>query len=53
MKLIGGKEEWEGRLEVCQHNRWGTVGLDSDEDWSQYNNQTICGYFGYQATSKF
>ena len=52
MRLLGGEEEWEGRLEVCHNGRWGTVGVSENEQWSHFNNETICGYFGYEATSK-
>ena len=53
MRLVGGVGKWEGRLEICHNNRWGTVGVDSTEQWSQSNNKTVCGFFGYEATGRF
>ena len=53
MRLVGGVGKWEGWLEICHNNRWGTVGVDSTEQWSQFNNKTVCGFFGYEATGRF
>ena len=53
IRLLDGEEVWEGRLEVCHNGRWGTVGVRENEQWSHFNNDTICGYFGYETTSKF
>ena len=39
-----GEYEWEGRLEVCFDQRWGTIGSDG---WTQTNNEVICHDLGY------
>ena len=39
-----GKFEWDGRLEVCFSQRWGTVGSD---EWTQSNNEVVCRDLGY------
>ena len=39
-----GESEWEGRLEVCLSQRWGTV---SSDGWSHTNTHVICNDFGY------
>ena len=39
-----GEFEWEGRLEVCFGQRWGTVGSD---EWTQTNNEIVCNNLGY------
>ena len=49
MRLMEGKEEWEGRLEVCYNKRWGTV---SGDNWTLTNSHVICNALGYNITSK-
>ena len=49
MRLMEGKEEWEGRLEVCYNKRWGTV---SGDEWSLTNSHVVCNALGYNITSK-
>ena len=49
MRLMEGKEEWEGRLEVCYNKRWGTV---SGDKWTLTNSHVICNALGYNTTSK-
>ena len=39
-----GESEWEGRLEVCLSQRWGTV---SSDGWSHTNTHVICSDLGY------
>ena len=39
-----GETEWEGRLEVCLSQRWGTV---SSDGWSHTNTLVICSDLGY------
>ena len=47
VRLSGGQTEWEGRLEVCLGQRWGTVGSDG---WTETNSQVVCNAFGYDFT---
>ena len=49
MRLMEGKEEWEGRLEVCYNRRWRTV---SGDNWTLTNSHVICNALGYNITSK-
>ena len=44
VRLVEGETEWEGRLEVCFHQRWGTV---SRNGWSEANAQVVCSDMGY------
>ena len=44
MRLIEGRFDWEGRLEVCFGQRWGTIGSDG---WTQTNNEIVCQDLGY------
>ena len=39
-----GQTEWEGRLEVCLGQRWGTVGSDG---WTETNSLVVCNALGY------
>ena len=39
-----GEFEWEGRLEVCFSQRWGTVGSDQ---WTETNSKIVCSDLGY------
>ena len=43
-----GESEWEGRLEVCLRQRWGTV---SSDGWSHANTHVICSDLGYETIS--
>ena len=47
VRLSGGQTEWEGRVEVCRRQRWGTV--DSD-GWTNENSQVVCNALGYDFT---
>ena len=47
LRLVEGETEWEGRLEVCFGQRWGTV---SNDGWTKVNNQVVCNSFGYDFT---
>ena len=49
MRLMEGKEEWQGRLEVCYNRRWGTV---SGDNWTLTNSHVVCNALGYNTTSK-
>ena len=44
IRLMEGESEYEGRLEVCFSDRWGTVGSDG---WTQINTQVVCNDLGY------
>ena len=48
VRLVEGESEWEGRLEVCLSQRWGTV---SSDGWSHTNTHVICNDLGYEAIS--
>ena len=45
VRLVEGESEWEGRLEVCLSQRWGTV---SSGGWSHTNTHVICNDLGYE-----
>ena len=45
MRLIEGRTEWEGRLEVCLGQRWGTV---SSDGWTLTDAKVVCKDLGYE-----
>ena len=44
MRLVGGQSAYEGRVEVCLSQRWGTV---TDDGWSTVDAQVVCRQLGY------
>ena len=44
MRLVGGQSAYEGRVEVCLSQRWGTV---NDDGWSTTDAQVVCRQLGY------
>ena len=45
MRLVGGQSAYEGRVEVCLSQRWGTV---TDDGWSLEDAKVVCRQLGYQ-----
>ena len=45
MRLVGGQSAYEGRVEVCLSQRWGTV---ADDRWSTADAQVVCRQLGYK-----
>ncbi len=48
VRLAGGENENEGRVELCIGNVWGSV---CDDSWSINDGTVICHQLGYQETS--
>ena len=46
MRLVGGQSAYEGRVEVCLSQRWGTV---TDDGWSTAEAQVVCKQLGYSS----
>ena len=49
MRLVGGQSTYEGRVEVCLSQRWGTV---TDDGWSTADAQVLCRQLGYDTFGK-
>ena len=46
VRLVGGQSAYEGRVEVCLSQRWGTV---TDDGWSKAYVQVVCRQLGYNS----
>ena len=48
IRLVGGRNEYEGRVEVHHEGQWKTV---CDRSWGQNEAQVVCRQLGYQKPS--
>uniref|UniRef100_A0A8C6X718 Neurotrypsin n=1 Tax=Naja naja TaxID=35670 RepID=A0A8C6X718_NAJNA len=45
VRLVAGKSNHEGRLEVLYNGQWGTV---CDDGWTEWNTQVVCRQLGFK-----
>ena len=51
IRLVGGSSQYEGKVEVCINDQWGTV---CDDFWDSNDATVVCRQLGYSYTgSKF
>ena len=44
VRLVGGYSSYEGRVEVCINQAWGTV---CDNSWNSNDANVVCGQLGF------
>ena len=48
VRLVDGSNQYEGRLEVCINDQWGTI---CDNSWAPTDATIVCKQLGYAYTS--
>ena len=49
IRLVGGANQYEGRVEICINNVWGTI---CDSMWGQQEASVACKQLGFSEISE-
>lgn len=50
IRLVNGLEDYEGRVEICLNNQWGTV---CDDFWGTPDAQVVCRQLGLPTAGEY